>query len=76
MSNECSCKFCSNYKYYKWAIVMECKCGCHDGDGITGHDGLCCEFPNALRKNNPHENLKPASYYKSKIDEWEKECGL
>ena len=34
----CNCTFCQNYDKYKWAVVMECKCGCHDEKGITAHD--------------------------------------
>lgn len=64
----CNCTFCENYKKYKWAVVMECKCTCHVGDGITGHDGLCCAYPNALKRNNPHEELKSAEYYREIID--------
>jgi hypothetical protein len=55
---------------------MECKCGCHDGDGMTGHDGLCCEFPNGLRKNNPYKKLKSADYYRNIIQEWERSCDV
>lgn len=65
---KCNCDFCKAYAKYKWAKVMECGCACHDGDGITGHDGLCCEFPNALRKNNPYINLEPSEHYKQTID--------
>lgn len=68
----CECTFCKAYEKYKWAVVMECGCGCHNADGITGHDGLCCEFPNALRKNNPHDDLKPAKHYRDIIYEWER----
>tara|TARA_R110000868_G_scaffold401649_2_gene677259 strand:- start:1269 stop:1643 length:375 start_codon:yes stop_codon:yes gene_type:complete len=50
---------------------MECKCGCHTGDGMTGHDGLCCSLPNGLKKNNPHKNLKEAKYYEKILDKWE-----
>jgi hypothetical protein len=35
---------------------------------MTGHDGLCCEFPNGLKKNNPHERLAPARRYKKILD--------
>ncbi len=38
---------------YKWAVVMNCKCGCHEDDGMSGHDSLCCSIPNGLKKNNP-----------------------
>jgi hypothetical protein len=55
---------------------MECGCSCHTNpDGRpSGHDGLCCEFPNGLRKNNPYKKLLPASVYRQRIEEWEKEC--
>lgn len=72
----CKCTFCKTYKKYKWAVVMECKCGCHDGDGMTGHDGLCCEFPNGLRKNNPYKKLKSAEHYRNIIQEWERSCDV
>ena len=70
----CNCTFCQNYDKYKWAVVMECKCGCHDEDGITAHDELCCECPNALRKNNPYTDLKPAAYYAKIIQDWKDSC--
>jgi hypothetical protein len=63
----CDCSFCHAYDRYRWAIIMACACSCHDGDGAEGHDGLCCEFPNGLRKNNPHENLKPAEFYRKDL---------
>jgi len=50
MGKSCKCTLCVNYEFYKWAVVMECKCGCHTGDGMTGHDGLCCSLPNGLKK--------------------------
>ena len=64
----CNCKFCTNYDKYKWAVIKECGCGCHDRDGLTGHDRLCCEIPNALRKNNPYETLESAEYYNKLIN--------
>lgn len=70
----CTCTFCRNYEKYKWAELMECKCGCHDADGMTGHDRLCCSIPNGLRKNNPHTDLKPLAFYKEEIRKWEEEC--
>jgi len=73
MGKSCNCTHCVNYELYKWAVVMECKCGCHTGDGMTGHDGLCCSLPNGLKKNNPHKNLKEAKYYKEILDKWENE---
>lgn len=63
----CECKFCKTYNKYKWAVVMECGCGCHTSDGLTGHDGLCCEVPNALKSNNSHKDLKPLDYYKKQM---------
>jgi len=63
MEEKCKCQFCQTYEKYKWAVVMECKCGCHTGDGMTGHDGLCCEFPNGLKKNNPHKDLLSVAEY-------------
>ncbi len=69
----CQCTHCVNYEYFKWAEVEECGCGCHTGDGMTGHDGLCCSIPNGLIKNNPHKDLKPAKYYRDILDKWEKD---
>jgi hypothetical protein len=66
----CNCTHCVNYEFYKWAVVMECWCACHTSDGMTGHEGLCCSVPNGLKKNNPHENLKEAKYYKDILDKW------
>ena len=54
---------------------MECKCGCHKSDGMTGHDALCCEFPNGLQKNNPYKKLKSVEYYRKIIHEWGVSCG-
>ena len=77
ISNDvCKCAFCKTYKKYKWAVVMECKCCCHDGDGMTGHDSLCCEFPNGLRKNNPYKNLKSAEYYRNMMQELALGCDV
>ncbi len=64
----CKCRWCRAYDKYKWAVVMECLCGCHSGDGMTGHEDLCCEFPNGLRKNNPYPRLKSSEYYEKKIN--------
>lgn len=69
----CNCEFCQTYNKYKWAIVMECKCQCHKADGITGHDNLCCEFPNALLINNPHDDLKHSGYYLDILKRFERE---
>lgn len=68
MSDKCDCSFCRTYEKYKWAVVSECPCFCHEGDGETGHDGLCCEFPNVLKKNNPFMDLESAEYYKKYLN--------
>lgn len=31
-------------------MVKECQCVCHDNLYPSGHDGLCCEYPNAYKK--------------------------
>lgn len=56
--NKCNCEFCVAYEKYVWAIVMNCECGCHKDDGMTGHIRLCCEIPNGLKKNNPYPELE------------------
>jgi len=61
---------------YRWAIIMECKCACHDTPHPAGHDGLCCPFPNGKRNDNPYRELKPASEYKKILDEWQRETNL
>ena len=61
--NKCQCKICTNIDKYLWATVTECKCICHSNDGMTGHENLCCEYPNVLKKDNPHQNLLPAKHY-------------
>jgi hypothetical protein len=66
----CQCTFCKIHPYLKWATVMECKCGCHTGDGMTGHDGLCCSLPNVLKKNNPYKNLEKAEVYQKRINDY------
>lgn len=66
----CECDFCKTYDQYRWATIMECKCVCHDTDNPIGHDSLCCEFPNGLRKDNPYTELKSAEYYKSILNEF------
>jgi len=55
---KCDCIFCKTYDKHRWKVIMECKCGCHDDDGVSGHDSLCCEFPNGLRRNNPYKDLE------------------
>lgn len=73
MNKSCTCYHCKNYDKYKWAVIKECICGCHESDGMVGHDGLCCFVPNGLVKNNLYKNLGSAKYYKKKLDKWEKE---
>ena len=63
----CKCIFCETYNKYKWAVVMECGCSCHDDDGMSGHDSLCCEYPNGLKRNNPHEELMSVEYYRDEL---------
>lgn len=70
----CNCKFCRNYHRYIWATISECGCGCHQVKTPTGHDGLCCEFPNGYKSDNPYKKLKPAIYYRKIMDKWQKEC--
>jgi hypothetical protein len=55
---------------------MECKCVCHDDQHPSGHDGLCCQFPNGKRKDSPYNNLKPASEYKKILDKWVREANI
>ena len=69
--NGCDCVHCTNYDMFKWATIMECKCACHDSSNPSGHDELCCPFPNGQRKNNPYDKLKPAIEYRKILDEWE-----
>ena len=71
--NPCQCTHCVNYELYKWAVIMECPCLCHSDDGVTGHDSLCCEFPNGLRKNNPHKVLEKAEVYRKILNDWERD---
>ena len=68
MKNEtdCKCDFCELYLKYKWSVVSECKCDCHD-IGFTGHDRLCCELPNVLKSDNPLTGLKSAKEYDDEI---------
>lgn len=73
MKNGCDCDHCVNYDLYVWAVIMECGCMCHDSDGTTGHDSLCCSVPNGLKKNNPHKDLKEAKHYKKILDKFETE---
>ena len=64
----CGCDFCKNYDKYRWATIMECPCNCHDQKIPNGHDGLCCDFPNGRKKENPYKKLKTADYYMKKIN--------
>lgn len=66
--DKCSCKFCDTYNKYRWATISECSCGCHVSDEIVGHDGLCCEFPNGKKKNNPYNDLQSSEYYRGILD--------
>ena len=62
---KCTCKFCTAYDKYRWATIMECGCGCHNNEMITGHDDLCCEFPNGKKKDNPYPELEKATTYRA-----------
>ena len=46
-------------------------------NGAMEHNTLCCGIPNALRRNNPYNDLQSAEYYKTILkqikDEWESE---
>jgi hypothetical protein len=74
MSERCTCTFCKNYDKYRWAVIMECGCGCHSSSGIDGHDGLCCEFPNGKKKDNPYKKLKSKAFYEKILKKWEEDC--
>ena len=52
-TNRCKCILCTTYDNFRCATISECKCLCHSRDVVTGHDNLCCEFPNGLKKDNP-----------------------
>ena len=69
--SKCLCSICTNYDFYRWATITECKCECHNSSQPFGHDALCCEFPNGQRTHNPYKNLRPAIEYKKILDEWE-----
>lgn len=43
----CNCSFCKKHTKDKIKAILACKCGCHFGNVIVSHDGLCCEAPNA-----------------------------
>jgi hypothetical protein len=69
MTKTCECNFCKAHDKYRWATIMECGCYCHTADGVSGHDSLCCAYPNGLKRNNPHENLGKAETYKMDLKE-------
>lgn len=74
MVKDCKCNFCIIYDRYKWAVIKECKCGCHKSDGMSAHDIMCCSIPNGLIKNNPYPKLAPLKYYQRWLDRFEKEA--
>lgn len=69
----CQCEFCLLYDKYKWAVVMKCGCSCHTGDGMSGHDGLCCSIQNGLKRHNPYKDLEPLEVYQKELDRIEAE---
>lgn len=73
MGKYCSCEICKTYQRYIWAVVMECKCGCHDGDGMCGHDRLCCSIPNGLRRNNPFQDLESLEFLQKEMNRFDEE---
>ena len=73
MADKCKCDFCETYDQYRWAVITECKCGCHTMEGIIGHDGLCCEFPNGKEKDSPYVSLFPSMAYKQELYDMERE---
>jgi hypothetical protein len=68
-NDKCQCKLCLNIDKYRWATVMECKCVCHDSDGLSGHESLCCEYPNVLKRNNPYMDLLSSNCYNKIIND-------
>jgi len=64
----CNCNFCKDRKIYKEAVINTCKCACHKGDGLTGHDSLCCEIPNGLIDVNSEKESE--EYYLNFITEF------
>ncbi len=60
---KCTCSFCKTHDLYRWAVISECPCGCHSNEHITGHDGLCCPFPNGKHKDSPYTELDPSKRY-------------
>ncbi len=69
MSKECECRICKTIDKYRWATIKECPCYCHSSEGISGHDSLCCAYPNGKKKDNPYSELEAAETYKLKEDE-------
>ena len=65
----CNCRFCRIYHRYRWAVIKECLCGCHKNKYPSGHDSLCCEFPNGRIKDIPYKSLKSAAYYSARLKE-------
>jgi len=72
----CDCEFCKTHDRFRWATIMECKCGCHTSNDIVGHDSLCCPYPNGKKKDNPYTDLKPASYYNEILNKMYEEDSL
>lgn len=68
ISDDCTCDFCITYTKYKWAVILECRCVCHYIDGIMGHDGLCCEFPNGKQSDSPFTFLENPIVYRDILD--------
>lgn len=71
--NGCTCTGCVSGDKYRWAVISECKCCCHDSTEPSGHSGLCCEYPNGVRKKNPYFKLEHSDVYKKQRDEYYKE---
>jgi hypothetical protein len=64
----CSCKFCATYDLYRWATISQCRCACHGTDSPSGHDGLCCEFPNGYKGDSPYDQLRDVKDYRTVLD--------
>lgn len=71
--SKCNCEICRTYRRYKWAVIKECPCSCHDNDDPSGHDSLCCEFPNGRKKDVPFKRLRNSSYYRKILNKIEQE---
>lgn len=63
----CHCDFCKAHDKLIWATINECKCGCHTTTRPTGHDSLCCPYPNGQRSQNPYKRLGKKEYYYKKL---------